>query len=168
MREIHFSRIMASGLEKQSLLSQDELIKKAEREGKEYRKTATTRARPLTEKDFKNRGGVIQTKEGPVAFRVGDYLAVGIEGEEWPISKDTMERTRKIKTTETGKDGVVWGVYVNTNKVRAVQINAAFSVTLKNGSLINGNAGDYFVYDGQSCWITAQNIFEHSYALAEK
>lgn len=62
--------------------TQQELIDLALREGKEYRKITPTRARPLTQKDFDERGGVIQTKEGPVAFEVGDYLAVGVAGEE--------------------------------------------------------------------------------------
>ena len=57
-----------------------------------YRKVASfrLRARRLTHEDVEQRGGVIDTLEGPVAFEPGDYLARGIQGEEWPISPEPL------------------------------------------------------------------------------
>ena len=55
-----------------------------------YQKTVSLQARLLTEEDYTNRGGIIKTLEGPVSLRPGDYLARGIEGEEWPISKEKI------------------------------------------------------------------------------
>lgn len=144
--------------------TQQELVELARREGKEYRKTAPTKARPLTQKDFDERGGVIETKEGPVTFEVGDYLAVGVAGEEWPIPQSTMERTKRLVTTEQDEHGVEWGIYENTTTVRAIQIAEPFEVALERGDILHGNAGDYFVYDGVTCWITAKKIFEATYS----
>lgn len=80
----------------------------------------------------------------------------------------TMEHTKRLVQTETGKDGVEWGVYENINTVKAIQINEPFQVELERGGSIHGKSGDYFVYDGSSCWITDKTIFESTYSESEK
>ena len=52
-----------------------------------FQKMALLQARPLTQTDYQQRGGIIQTREGPVGFRPGDYLARGVQSEEWPITQ---------------------------------------------------------------------------------
>ena len=147
---------------------QIELIARVRQQGKEYRKTAPTKARLLTQKDFDERKGIIETKEGPVSFQVGDYLAVGVEGEEFPISKETMGRTKKLERIVVDEEGLEWGVYRNTNTVFAMQMKKPFTVQVENGDSIHGKAEDYVVCDGDQCWIVDQKIFETTYSKVEK
>lgn len=74
-----------------------------------------------------------------------------------------MERTKRLVKTEQDEHGVEWGIYENLNTVRAIQITEPFDVVLEQGDIIHGKAGDYFVYDGFSCWITDREIFEATY-----
>lgn len=73
---------------------------------KEYRKTATIKAEQFTadpKQVFKydifpddNGAGFdyfLGTKEGNMKLNVGDYIATGVDGEQWAIDKDIFERT---------------------------------------------------------------------------
>ncbi len=54
---------------------------------KEYRKTATVMAKQMDE-DFE-----VETLEGTMKGKAGDYLCRGPAGEEWPIKKEIFEST---------------------------------------------------------------------------
>ena len=72
-----------------------------------YRKVASfrLRARPLTQEDVEQRAGVIHTLEGPEAFEPGDFLARGIQGEEYPISPQAFGMLYDVKTLEPEEQG---------------------------------------------------------------
>ena len=53
----------------------------------EYRKTSTTWVRKMRE-PF-----TVETLEGPMTGAAGDYLAVGVEGEMYPIKASVFERS---------------------------------------------------------------------------
>ena len=127
---------------------------------KTYAKVALSEARVLTEADFAERLGVIKTKEGPAKFEVGDYLNRGVEGEEWPITREKMLAT-KIAVSELDAEG--WQKWRNTNTVRATQVGHIFEVVRSNGEVLSGKAGDMFVEDGSSCRIVDREIFRKSY-----
>lgn len=55
--------------------------------GKEYRKTATVRARQMSA-PF-----VVETEEGVMTGAPGDYLCQGPAGECWPIKQAIFEAT---------------------------------------------------------------------------
>lgn len=59
-----------------------------------FQKTAPAWCRVATEEDKKKRP-TIPTKEGDMEYEVGDYLCVGVEGEEWSIKKSIFEKTYK-------------------------------------------------------------------------
>lgn len=131
-----------------------------------YRKTGITRARLLSPEDFNQRQGIINTLEGPSSFRVGDYLAVGVQGEEYPISPQTMARTKSL-ITPADQNG--WATYATTTIVRAVQIPHSFSIRRSETNDINtGKAGDYLVVAGKRQFIVDQHIFLHTYTPIEK
>lgn len=125
-----------------------------------YRRKALTYARPLTKGDFKARNGTIQTKEGPASFRPGDFLAIGVDGEEYPITAETMTKTKK-RVTEADQEG--WAFYRATNTVRALQMPEAFLVKFPNGDIEPGKPGDFLVDNGISQWIIDKDIFAASY-----
>ncbi len=125
-----------------------------------YRKAALTRARVLTETDYQERGGKIETLEGPQSFKPGDFLSRGVENEEWPIRAEKMF-TSKQQVGESDTEG--WADYVTKGEVQATQIFEPFQVKRSNGEMYTGKAGDYLIVDGDNKRIVAQGIFRKSY-----
>jgi hypothetical protein len=131
-----------------------------------YRKVASfrLRARPLTQEDVEQRAGVIHTLEGPEAFEPGDYLARGIQGEEYPISPEGFARLYEGETLEPDTQGLA--LYRPAPLVhQAVQISEPFTVERADGDLFTGKAGDYVVRTGggQGARIVDRSIFEQIY-----
>jgi hypothetical protein len=125
-----------------------------------FRKTASFKARVLTEEDYKNRNGVIKTLEGTVAFVPGDYLLRGVENEEWSVTHHHFIVTYK-RISESDKEG--FALYY-TNDIRlACQVLESFIVRRTNGDILNGKRGDYLVKSGENIWITDRAIFERTY-----
>lgn len=130
---------------------------------KAYRKTALSPARVLTEADVQEFNGVIQTKEGPVPFVVGDYLNRGVEGEVWPITKKDMLDSKE-PVSEPDSEG--WQKWRNKHPVKATRIDEPFTVKLPNGGILTGKAGDFYVEDGPRSRIVDLMIFLKTYGPA--
>jgi len=128
-----------------------------------FRKVSFLRARPLTEKDYQQRKGVIATKEGLVSFKVGDYLARGISDEEWPIPDHFFAACYKC-TSKPDLEGFCAYRVLGTRQ--ALQMRANFTIQYDSDTILTGNAGDYLVRSGNQVWITEGSIFEHSYKRA--
>jgi len=128
-----------------------------------YHKVALTRARPLTEADYQERGGKIETMEGPQAFKPGDFLSRGVENEEWPTRAEKMLNSKE-RVGESDAEG--WADYITKGTVQAAQIFEPFQVKRSNGEMYTGKAGDYLVVEGNSKRIVDQNIFRKSYEPA--
>lgn len=125
-----------------------------------FRKIASLKARMLTEDDYKQRNGVIQTLEGNVAFAPGDYLMVGVENEEWPIPRSNFQTAYEM-TSMFDREG--FALY-QANDIRlAYQVAEAFVVKKTSGDILNGKVGDYLVKSGENIWIADRDIFERSY-----
>lgn len=125
-----------------------------------YRKTALLSARPLTEDDYRQRTGVIQTLEGPVQFQPGDYLARGIKNEEWPIRRQRFAELYE----QVGKaDASNFGTYRAIGVRQAAQLQEPFTVEIDQGDTLTGNAGDYLVVSDGSGYVAERNIFESTY-----
>ncbi len=125
-----------------------------------FHKTALLQARSLTEEDYKQRNGVIRTQEGSVGFQPGDYLARGIQGEEWPITKENFAAGYE-RVTEPNTGG--FASYHAIGIREAYQMPEEFTVSLKNDDVLTGKAGDYLVRSGNKMWVADQEIFENSY-----
>ncbi len=131
-----------------------------------YKKTASfrVRARRLTEEDVEQRRGIIHTMEGPVAFQAGDYLARGIQGEEYPITPQNFAVLYDERSMEPDGERFAW--YRPAKLIhQAVQIAEPFTVERKAGGIYTGKAGDYLVRTGQgsSGRIVDRTIFEQTY-----
>jgi hypothetical protein len=125
-----------------------------------YRKTVPVKARPLTKDDYIQREGIIESLEGPIGFQLGDYLARGTQGEEWPIqAKEFAAHYEQVSAPDP--EGFAW--YRNTDARQAIQIPESFKVKMKNGDIATGKAGDYLVKSGDSAWVVDRAIFEDSY-----
>lgn len=125
-----------------------------------YRKSALTRARPLTEADYHQKGGIIQTLEGPTNFQPGDYLAQGEQNEEWPITQKHFS-TSYISVSQQNTDG--FSLYRAMDTRQASQMLEDFTVRRTNGDILTGKSGDYLVRSGNKIWVTNRDIFERSY-----
>jgi hypothetical protein len=128
-----------------------------------YRKTALLRARLLTQEDFDRRGGVVQTLEGPVRFEPGDYLARGVQNEEWPIRRDQFEQLYR-PAGNAGADG--FGAYHAIGVREAVQIDEPFTVQIGQGDVLTGKPGDYLVKSDGGGYVAERDIFESTYEPA--
>jgi hypothetical protein len=125
-----------------------------------FRKTASFKARVLTEEDYHERNGRIKTLEGAVAFVPGDYLLRGVKNEEWSVARQYFQETYE-RISEPDNEG--FAVYY-TNEIRlACQVFEAFAVEIMNGNILSGKRGDYLVKSGENIWITDRDIFECTY-----
>ncbi len=118
-------------------------------------------ARPLTDDDFKQRNGIIETQEGPTPFQPGDYLAQGQDG-EWPIPQQhfTSFYTPLSQSDEEGF------AFYRTNETReAYRMPDAFIVQRTNGDTLTGKANDYLVRTKGKVWIIDRDIFERTHEL---
>lgn len=61
---------------------------------RKYRKTATIHATQMDE-EF-----IVKTLEGTMKGKAGDYLAVGVNGEQYPIDKEIFEKTYELVNNE--------------------------------------------------------------------
>lgn len=125
-----------------------------------FQKTALLQARPLTEDDNQQRSGIIRTREGPAGFEPGDYLARGIEREEWPITKEHFA-TSYEQVSEPNTEGFAF--YRARDICQAYQMPEPFTVRRTKGDILTGKAGDYLVRSGDRIWIVDRTIFENSY-----
>lgn len=126
-----------------------------------YRKIGVTRARILTLEDFESCDGKIKTLEGMATFHVGDYLAVGVSGEEYPIRAETMLSTKR-QVGQQDENG--WAEYETTTTVKAVKMQEQFAVRRVETSDISvGKAGDYLVVSPKRQFIVDADIFAKTY-----
>ncbi len=125
-----------------------------------FYKTALLQARPLSEDDYRRRNGIIQTREGPARFEPGDYLARGIESEEWPITREHFAKSYE-RVSEPDAQG--FASYHAMDICQAYQVPETFTVRRTRGDILTGKAGDYLVRSGDRAWIADRVSFERSY-----
>ncbi len=125
-----------------------------------FHKTTLLQARPLTEDDYQQRGGIILSREGPVSFQPGDYLARGIQNEEWPITKEHFISSYD-RVSEANAEG--FASYHAMDVCQAYQMPQEFTIRRARGDTLTGKAGDYLVRSGNRAWIADRTFFESSY-----
>ncbi len=125
-----------------------------------YRKAALLHARPLTQEDYQERQGIIQTREGSASFQPGDFLARGVQDEEWPIT-GVHFATSYEQVSEQDAEG--FASYRAKDTYQACQILEPFTLKRSKGDVLTGKAGDYLVRSGDRMWIIDRTIFEQSY-----
>lgn len=113
---------------------------------------------------------VIDTLEGQVPARAGDYLCRGAAGELWPQKAKSLEE-RYVSTDVRDAQG--WRQYQprpDAEGVLAAQVKHAFTVVATFGRL-SGKAGDYVVKKfsdrhvayPEDVWIVDQSLFNATY-----
>jgi hypothetical protein len=116
----------------------------------------------------------IETLEGPVEAKAGDYLCRGEAGEPWPQSPKSLHE-RYLETDDVDADG--WRQFTprpDAEGVLAAKIGHPFKVKATWGPL-TGKAGDYLVKkfadrdkpDPEDVWLVDAKLFEATYAAVE-
>ena len=117
---------------------------------------------------FASVDGVCATQEGLVAYKAGDAIMTGVEGEQWPIERGKFDATyTPVAPTKEGVDGQ----YVKKPFiVYALQMTEPFYVTVSWAKdKIIGKPGDWLLqYSKEDYGIVDQNIFETSYGVIQQ
>ena len=129
------------------------------------RKVYPLRARKLTAQDLRRRGARVKSLEGEVPFQVGDYLARGIQDEEWVVTKEHLDR----HYTQTGKaDNEGFQYYQAIDTSLACQIKVPFELHKQNGLQLYGKAHDFIVRNKTEAWVVARAIFSQTYRFLDE
>jgi len=104
----------------------------------------------------------VQTKEGPVDARQGDYIMTGTKGENWPIPADQFNYdilTQDGNTGTAAKKKII---------VSAKEMSKPFEVKVSwSASTLKGNPGDYLVHYGPGDYgVVGREIFQETYEMA--
>jgi hypothetical protein len=128
-------------------------------EFKTYRKSQPTRVRPLTQQNYEELHGIIQTREGAISFLPGDYLAKDALG-EWPIKQTTIAAKYTFVAPE---DHEGFLLYQRKGHVLAARMPEPFII-----NNMHGQTGDYLVIgDTGGAWPVQADIFEQTYERVE-
>lgn len=129
------------------------------------KKVRPIRARKLVKDE------TVQTLEGPVEAKAGDFLCRGEAGEPWPQSAKSLHE-RYVETGEIDAEG--WRQFTprpDAEGVIAAKIDHPFTVMATWGQL-SGKAGDYLIKkfadrdapDPVDVWIVDAKLFQATYA----
>lgn len=112
---------------------------------------------------FTNTPGWLKTLEGDVSFEADDAILTGVEGEQWPLSREKFLSTYKpITPTKIGDPGnyrkqplVVW----------AWRTDAPTDIALSEVlGFLHAEPGDYIVqYGSGDLAVVGASIFEKTY-----
>lgn len=108
----------------------------------------------------------IDSREGRVVAKKGDFICKGVEGEFWPQKAALF--LRKYEPVGEEASGSGWREYrpkPEAGEVLAARLDHPFAVSTPHGQL-KGRAGDYLVQslaDPDDVWIVAAAIFTATY-----
>ena len=128
---------------------------------------AAKKTAPLWAKEL-DKPQTIQTLEGPVEGKKGDFLCRGAAGEYWPQGAQRF-KSRYEATDEVDEKG--FRKYTPTSKVMAALVSHAFQVHSSRG-LLKGKAGDFIVKGfndrdnayPKDVWIVDAKLFGGTYS----
>lgn len=109
--------------------------------------------------------GVCPTREGDIAYKAGDAILTGIEGEKWPIARDRFDETYDpIPPTEKGESGSYAKKQI---VVYALEMQEAFFVDVSWGAgRLEGKPGDWLLqYGPDDFGIVSKSIFKKTYEI---
>ncbi len=112
---------------------------------------------------------IVESLEGPVKAKRGDYVCRGIQGELWVQSAESLNR-RYDRSNKTDGDWQVFLPREEASVVAAVQMDKEFQVEARWGTL-TGKAGDYLLIWAEEeesdnptdVWIVDKTLFEATY-----
>ena len=148
--------VLAAGKRRGKLPQSPTRIPDSDTPIKVYKKPVPVMAEQLTEPR------TIQTKEGPVEAKAGDWLMTGVKGEQWPIPPEKFQATYEPVPGQAG-------YYAKKKQVvTAYTLRETTTVKTSWGADITGKPGDWLVSASpEDRWIVEAQIFQETYAVAE-
>jgi len=116
--------------------------------------------------EFAEANGVVNTREGMVAYREGDAILTGPSGERWPVGRARFEATYEAASSTDAACG--W--YCKRPlvvEVRQARTRERVQLRRDEGELL-AQPGDWVVTapDGGQ-WVVEQDIFAQTYQLLD-
>lgn len=113
---------------------------------------------------FAEEDGMLETREGAIAYRKGDALLTGPEHESWPVVRGRFEEIYDpVPGTRSGANGT----YRKKNGIAAValQVDEPFMVELSDDKgTLRGESGDWLLqYSPGEYGVVGRDIFEATY-----
>lgn len=121
----------------------------------------------LTDHEVKNRGGYVKTLEGDLPLKQGDYLARGIDKEQWLIKQNHFIGYNPILEGIPDKEGFIRYTPPAVKRGFA-QINEIFKLQIPGQDSLDGKAGDYMILENARAWIVDREIFKKTYQVSEE
>ena len=129
------------------------------------------KSRPIWAKEIGD-GQFVESLEGSVVIKQGDFLCRGDAGETWPQSAERL-LAKYQPTEQLDNDG--WRKYEpqpDQAGVMAAEVTHSFAIDTERGRLA-GKAGDYLVKDFDDAtaryprhlWIVDRKLFNATYTL---
>ena len=113
---------------------------------------------------FASEAGILNTREGQVAYEEGDALLYGIGGESWPVERELFFKTYApaFDDIEPGQNGEYRKKEI---PAWALQINEPFMLELpKQKGTLRGLVGDWLLqYSADEYGIVGREIFNATY-----
>ena len=110
---------------------------------------------------------VVDTLEGSVEAKAGNWLCKGVAGEPWPQKEEKLLST--YRPVGKLRDGwVKFEPKPDARGVNAAQVDHGFKVEASWG-MLSGKAGDYVCQDVDNpadVWIVDRSLFEATYGVA--
>lgn len=110
--------------------------------------------------------GILHTLEGAVWYSRGDALITGVQGERWPVRRNSFLQTYvPVSPTLEGQDGAY---RKKPQPVWAVCLEERACVKISGGELV-GQPGDWLVQYGENDYgIVAADIFSMTYRILDE
>jgi len=114
---------------------------------------------------FCKESAIIDTLEGQVQCEPGDAIVTGVQGEEWPVTRERFEQLYEaVSPLRMGEDGEYRRLAHEVEAARLIR-PCRVSLSGKRGHL-SGNAGDWLVrHSDGGLGIVAAGVFEKTYFL---
>lgn len=144
---------------------------------RDARKSARTKARPVTSEDIRTGlvtpqshrqpvpGHIItlETGEGqPEPISIGDYIAEGEIKEIWRITADVLAKRTPIGIDFTDQR---WSYYIDASTRRVTQFTDDTYVINTRGDEFHAKKGDWLVDTGSDWWTVESQQFEDTHDL---
>jgi hypothetical protein len=110
--------------------------------------------------------GVVNTREGPVAYETGAAICTGVEGEEWPVQRARFDVTyESLPGTASGQDGLYVKKPAEVHAKQVTEDRFFVNVGAKRQA-IYGEAGDWLIqYSREKRSVISNKVFRASYDL---
>lgn len=115
---------------------------------------------------FAATAGVVDTREGQVAYEAGAAICTGVEGEQWPVQRARFDvMYEPLPGTQPGRDGLYRQKPAEVRARQILEDRFCVNVGVQSQPII-GEIGDWLIqYSPEKRSIMSDKVFRASYEL---